>query len=166
MLASEVQPRVDIIDLYAPAFLILRRGAVSKLNYLQCRWTRNLRGCDDGPHTKWILPVAACGWCARLSSRIKEIAVMSLAPLRLLLADHSPRIAVKAVEANHVRLYASVAAFQKSIFAPVPQTSCRPHVACACIPILHASCVAHCPTVLAALLRIPTRVCAASVWCA
>ena len=75
--AAQVPLRIEPALLYAAALLAGVGGAETALNKLQVTWARRILGCSAGPHMKWSLLVAQCGWAMRLGTRMREKAIIT-----------------------------------------------------------------------------------------
>ena len=59
---AQVVVRIHPKILYPAPLLHLAHGAHKRLNCLQYRWARTILCCTSGPHFRWMLALASCGW--------------------------------------------------------------------------------------------------------
>ena len=85
----QVPLRVESLVLFPAAFLILAPRAEHALNRMQIAWGRHLLAFQTGPHIKWLLVVAQCGWIMRLGTRMVERAILTRARIFLLPSEHA-----------------------------------------------------------------------------
>jgi hypothetical protein len=88
VLSAQVPLRVETAVLFAAPFLCLAPRAEFSLNRMQVASGRRRLGCQTGPHIKWMVVLAQCGWTMRLGTRMLERAIMTKARASLLPAGH------------------------------------------------------------------------------
>lgn len=91
--AAQVPLRIEPSVLYASALLVCAPGAKTALDRLQYLWGRQLLGFRAGPHVRWPIVAAQCGWDLRLGTRLVERAIMARAKI-LVLPDAHPAVAL------------------------------------------------------------------------
>ena len=89
MTAAQVPLRVEPAVPFAAPLLAVVPGAIVAFNRLQLEWGRRILGCHTGPHLRWMIVIAQCGWSRRLGSKLVERAVMARARM-LVLPDSHP----------------------------------------------------------------------------